>query len=88
VVSFTSLPLSPGVKAPGIHWLEGLVGPKADLNIQKRKFMTLPGPELQPIANRYTDYAIWDKIESGIRRKILEYHVMKVRHIYQQILIR
>jgi hypothetical protein len=27
-------------------------------DLEKRKFFTLPGFELQPIASRYTDYAI------------------------------
>jgi hypothetical protein len=32
---------------------------KAGLNdLEKRKFLTLPGLELQPVACRYSDYAI------------------------------
>jgi hypothetical protein len=27
-------------------------------DLEKRKFLTLPGLELQPVASRYTDYAI------------------------------
>jgi hypothetical protein len=40
------------------------VGPSADLDdVEKRKFLTLPGLELRtlgvlPVASRYTDYAI------------------------------
>jgi hypothetical protein len=40
------------------------VGPRAGLNdVEKRKFLTLPGLELdpsvfQPVASHYTDYAI------------------------------
>jgi hypothetical protein len=34
------------------------VGPRAGLDYEeKRKFLTLPGLELQPVASRYTDYA-------------------------------
>jgi hypothetical protein len=33
--------------------------PRAGLDdMEKRKFFTLPGLELQPVASRYTDYAI------------------------------
>jgi hypothetical protein len=27
-------------------------------DVEKKKFFTLPGLELQPVASRYTDYAI------------------------------
>jgi hypothetical protein len=34
------------------------VGPRVGLdNVEKRKFLTLPGLELQPVASRYTDCA-------------------------------
>jgi hypothetical protein len=51
-------------KAPGTHWIGGWVGPRAGLDdMDKRKFLTLPRLELrplvvQPVARRYTDYAI------------------------------
>jgi hypothetical protein len=49
-------------RAPDIHWIGGWVGPRACLNdVEKRKFLTPPGLELsvvQPVASRYTDYAI------------------------------
>jgi hypothetical protein len=36
-----------GEKAPGTHWIEGLVDPRAGLDdVVKRKFLTLPGLEL------------------------------------------
>jgi hypothetical protein len=49
VVSFTPRPLYPGQRAPGTHWI-GWVGPRAGLDdVEKRKFLTLPGLELRPI---------------------------------------
>jgi hypothetical protein len=34
---------------PGTHWIGGLVGPRAGLDdVEKRKFLTLPGLELRP----------------------------------------
>jgi hypothetical protein len=34
------------------------VDERAGLDVKKRKFLTLPGLELQLVASRYTDYAI------------------------------
>jgi hypothetical protein len=37
-------------RAPGTHWIGGWVGFRAGLdNLEKRKFLTLPGLELQPL---------------------------------------
>jgi hypothetical protein len=33
------------------------VGPRTGLDDKKKKFLTLPGLELQPVASRYTYYA-------------------------------
>jgi hypothetical protein len=54
---------TPGERASVTHWIGGWVGPRASLDVEKRKFLTLPGLELdpsvvQPVASRYTDYAI------------------------------
>jgi hypothetical protein len=47
----------PQGKAPGTHWIGGCVGLRAGLeDVEKRKFLPLPG--LQPVASRYTDWAI------------------------------
>jgi hypothetical protein len=49
---------------PGTHWIGGWVGPRTSLvGVEKRKFLTLQGLELksrasQPVASRYTDYAV------------------------------
>jgi hypothetical protein len=41
---------TPGERAPCTHWIGGWVGPRAGLDdVEKRKFLTLPGLELQPL---------------------------------------
>jgi hypothetical protein len=53
-----------GERAVGTHFVGGWVDPRAGLNdVEKIKFFTLPGLELDPsvvhpVASRYTDYAI------------------------------
>jgi hypothetical protein len=48
-----------GEKAAGTHWIGGWMGPRTGLDdVEKRKFLPPPGLELQPVASRYTDYAI------------------------------
>jgi hypothetical protein len=43
---------TPGERAPGIHWIGGWVGHRAVLDdLEKRKFLTLPGLELQPLSH-------------------------------------
>jgi hypothetical protein len=49
VVSFTPRPLYPRERAPGTHWIGGWMDPQVGLNDVKRKFLTLPGLELQPL---------------------------------------
>jgi hypothetical protein len=49
VISFTPLPLYPGERAPGTHWIGGWVDPRAYLDlVENRKFLTLPGLQLRP----------------------------------------
>jgi hypothetical protein len=44
-------PLQPREWAPGTHWVGDLVGPRAGLDdVEKRKFLTLPGLELRPLS--------------------------------------
>jgi hypothetical protein len=56
--------LPPEETACGAHLIGGWVDPRAGLDdVEKRKFLTLPGLELrtsvfQPVASRYTDYAL------------------------------
>jgi hypothetical protein len=41
---------TPGERACGTHWVGGWVGPRASLdNVERRKFLTLPGLELRPV---------------------------------------
>jgi hypothetical protein len=41
---------TPGERAPGTHWIGGWVVPRASLDdVEKRKFMILPGLELRPL---------------------------------------
>jgi hypothetical protein len=40
-----------GERASGTHWIGGSVDPRADLdNLEKRKFLNLPGLELRPLS--------------------------------------
>jgi hypothetical protein len=39
-----------GERVPGTHWIEGWVNLRAVLDdVEKRKFLTLPGLELEPL---------------------------------------
>jgi hypothetical protein len=49
---------TPGERGHSTHWIEGWVDPKASLDVEKRKFLTLPVLELHPVARHYTDYTI------------------------------
>jgi hypothetical protein len=41
---------TPGERALGTNWIEGWVGHRAGLDdVEKRKFLTLPGLELRPL---------------------------------------
>jgi hypothetical protein len=51
VVSFTLWQLYPQGKKPGTHWIGGWVEPRVGLDdVEKRKFLTLPGLELWPLS--------------------------------------
>jgi hypothetical protein len=44
---------TPGERAPGTHWIGGWMDPRAGLNdVEKRKFFTLPGLEVQPLGRQ------------------------------------
>jgi hypothetical protein len=60
VVNFTPRPLYPRGNSPGAHWIGGWVDLKAGLDdLEKRKFLTLPGLELRPLDRpARSDYAI------------------------------
>jgi hypothetical protein len=43
---------TPGERIPSTHWAGGWVDPRAGLDdMEKRKFLTLPGLELQPLGH-------------------------------------
>jgi hypothetical protein len=53
MVSFTPLPLYPKERTISSHWIGGSVFPRAgleDADAEKRKFLTLPALELQPLS--------------------------------------
>jgi hypothetical protein len=65
VVSFTAGRFIPREKAPGTHWIGGWVGLRAVLDVVVNRKIPSPRRELnsrtpiiQPIAQRYTDWAI------------------------------
>jgi hypothetical protein len=42
----------PGRFTPSTHWIGGWMDPRAGLdNVEKRKFLTLPGLELRPLSH-------------------------------------
>jgi hypothetical protein len=44
---------TPGERAPGTHWVGGWVDLRAGLDdLEKRKFLTLPGFELEPLGHQ------------------------------------
>jgi hypothetical protein len=50
VVNITLLPLYPREGAPGTHWIESWVDPRAGLEeVGKRKSLTIPGLELRSL---------------------------------------
>jgi hypothetical protein len=51
MISFTPLQLYPQGKSPGTHLIEGWVDPRVGLvDREKWKFLSVPGPELQPLS--------------------------------------
>jgi hypothetical protein len=51
MVSFTPLPLYLRVKLSGTHWIGSWMDPRAGPDdVEKRKFLTLPGIELRPLS--------------------------------------
>jgi hypothetical protein len=55
-VSFTVLQLTSEKGPPCTHWVGGWVSPRTGLhNMEKWKFLTLPGHEYQSVASRYTN---------------------------------
>jgi hypothetical protein len=60
------LVLRPGRFTPGTHWIGGWVGPIAGLdNVEKRKFLTLPGLELGPLGRPARSPSLYRLSHSG-----------------------
>jgi hypothetical protein len=77
VVSFTIRQLYPQKKVPGTHWIGGWVGPRAVLDmVVKRKIpihrweSNPRTPIVQPVAQRYTDWANTALVKSPFEYKI------------------
>jgi hypothetical protein len=60
VVSFTPRPLYPRERALGTHLIGGWAASRAGLDdVEKRKFLTLPGLELRPLGRRTRSQSLY-----------------------------
>jgi hypothetical protein len=63
---------TPEDRAPGTHWTGGWVDPRADLDdVEKRKFLTLPGLELRPLGRPARSQSLYGPCYPGIRGVVL-----------------
>jgi hypothetical protein len=67
----TPAALLPGKEPPGTHWIGGWVGPRAGLDAMVKRKIPRPrresnprAPIVQPVAQRYTDWAVTDLLSS------------------------
>jgi hypothetical protein len=82
VVRFTLLMLYPWGKSPRNLQDRRLGGPQSrSERLGEEKFFTLPGLELQPVASRYTDYAILGNRDSSVD-KLLAWKDRAGRNFY------
>jgi hypothetical protein len=71
VVSVTTFPFYPGKRIPGTPWIGSWVGLREGLDdMEKLKFLTLPGPELRSLgrparSSCCTDYATAAHVRGG-----------------------
>jgi hypothetical protein len=83
VVSFTPQSLCPEERAPGTHWIGGWVDLRVGLDdVEKRKFLTLPGLELRLLGRparsyslyrlRYPAYGLLKLVRSLVHRRLLD----------------
>jgi hypothetical protein len=50
-----------GERAPYTHWIGGWVGPRVGLeDVEKRKFLTIPGRELRPLGRPARSQSLYD----------------------------
>jgi hypothetical protein len=60
--------LTSGERTPGTHWIGGWVGPRAGLDdVEKRKFLTLPGLELRPLRRPARSQSLYRLLYLGSR---------------------
>jgi hypothetical protein len=72
MVSFTPLPLYPRERALGTHFIGGWVDPRAGLDDMDPTGTRTPAPlVVQPVASRYTDWAISAPHTSTIALRII-----------------
>jgi hypothetical protein len=65
-MSFMPRPLYPRGKTLGTHWIGGWVDPRAGLDgVEKRKFLTLPGLELQLLGRSARSQSLYRLRYSG-----------------------
>jgi hypothetical protein len=70
VASYTLRPLYPLGKSPGTHWIGGWVDPRPGLNdMDKWKFLTLPGLELRPIGRPASSQSLYRLRYPGSHKK-------------------
>jgi hypothetical protein len=75
-------------RAPGTHWIGGLVGHRAGLDaMEKRKFLTLPGLELRPLARPARSLSLYRLRYRGLYADIkwanlLKYNLFTKRGYY------
>jgi hypothetical protein len=59
-------------RAPGTHWIGGWVDPNAGLDdLEKRKFLTLPGLELRPLGRPARSQSLyWLRYPGTLERRV------------------
>jgi hypothetical protein len=63
---------TPGERDPGTHWIGGWVDPRAGLeDVEKRKFLTIPGLELQPFGRPASSQSLYRLRYPGSSRFIV-----------------
>jgi hypothetical protein len=76
-------PLYPSERAPRTHWIWGWVDPRACLDdVEKRKFLTLPGHELWPLGRSACSQSVYQlaipvpNYCEWLKKMIMEYFIM------------
>jgi hypothetical protein len=64
---------TPRERAPGTHWIGSWVSPRAGLDdVEKRKFLTLPGLDLRPLNRAARSQLIYRSRYSGCTCRVTE----------------